>query len=296
MYRSDRIKMQKKSFILFLAFTLTSGLLFFGCEKLTSASENIATAEGYSLSSSSIIVAINTVEELIEFKGEPEVSKLTILNDLAILKYVDSTLLDGDGLEFTLDYCSLSTIPDGNRGNDGIKRSGVIRVKTEIDPRKAFVVYLEKFITGYAGSWHEMNGQLTVDRLTDKSINLKFANMEIAVNQGASIQKLSGDMSIVTVSGFDTPGFLDNTQDYFGKGTGTLPSGEAYSWTIDENIALTKRFEVGCAKTFIKGLVYITNTESKTNIALDFDPYENKACDKVAKAVIGKREFIFTIK
>jgi hypothetical protein len=53
---------------------------------------------------------------------------------------------------------------------------------------------------------------------------------------------------------------------------------------------------MGCARTFTQGVLELINVSSQEKIILDYDPYNNNACDLIAKATIRNKEFIFTVR
>jgi hypothetical protein len=53
---------------------------------------------------------------------------------------------------------------------------------------------------------------------------------------------------------------------------------------------------MGCARTFTQGVLDIINVSNQEKIKLDYDPYNNNACDLIAKATIRSKEFIFTVR
>ena len=290
--------MNKLTSLAFMCFSAMVGFALSTCETLTKATENIASAEGYSLVITSLFSSLNVVEEVNQLNGMRPSGPIGIVNENVTLTYTDSLLNDGSGIAYTLDFGPLNSIePGGIKCGDNIYRSGKIRVTISGDwaePSTQFSMALDSFSTGDGTITKQVHGTIEGQRKSSKSWEIDFTDLEVSQDNSNAPQELSGICEVVTTSGAQTIGMLDNIQDIFGNGSGKLQSGESYGWSIDQNIPLTKRMEKGCAQAFVKGVVKIVNS-NEANLQLDFDPFENQACDKVAKALLGRREFIFTI-
>jgi hypothetical protein len=282
----------------FMCFAAMLGFTLSTCETLSKATENIALAEGHSLVMTSLFSALNAAEEVNQLNGSRPSGPIGIANENVILIYTDSLLTDGNGIAYILDFEPLnSQAPKGIQCGDGIYRTGKIRVTIGGDWSESntqFSMVLDSFSTGDGISMKQVNGTIRGYRKSSKSWEIDFTDLKIKPNNSNTAHELSGICEVVTTSGDQTIGLLDNIQDVFGSGSGKLQSGESYGWSIDQNIPLTKRMENGCAETFVKGVVKMINS-NEANLQLDFDPFENQACDRVAKALLGRREFIFTI-
>ena len=82
--------------------------------------------------------------------------------------------------------------------------------------------------------------------------------------------------------------------EILGSASGTNRKGEAFTVTID--VPLKKKVDVGCAQTFVKGKLTLKNTDSGKEIIIDYDPFGNEACDRVAKATINGKDHIYTVR
>ena len=69
---------------------------------------------------------------------------------------------------------------------------------------------------------------------------------------------------------------------------------------VDDEVNITeplyKKIQMGCARTFTQGVLNVINVSNQEKIKLDYDPYNNNACDLIAKATIRSKEFIFTVR
>jgi len=169
------------------------------------------------------------------------------------INYSDSSLSDGDGIEYILYFGPLkSSAPKGTIGGDGVYRAGKIVVSitgawSEINT--SFLAIFSDFHTGDRSTMNEVKGKIGGTRKTSKSWQITFDKLLVQLNSTDAMQEITGNCEIVTTAGNQTIGLLDNSQDVFGNGSGVLPSGESYSWTIDPNIPLKQQMEFGCAQT-----------------------------------------------
>jgi hypothetical protein len=68
------------------------------------------------------------------------------------------------------------------------------------------------------------------------------------------------------------------------------------SFTVKVDVPLVKKVELGCARTFVKGKITLTNTSSGKTILIDYDPYNDQKCDLIAKATINGKEYFYTVR
>jgi hypothetical protein len=89
-------------------------------------------------------------------------------------------------------------------------------------------------------------------------------------------------------------GILGDEYSITGNDSGVNRKGESFEVNITE--PLYKKIQMGCARTFTQGVLDIINVSNQEKIKLDYDPYNNNACDLIAKATIRSKEFIFTVR
>ncbi len=144
--------MNKLTSLAFMCFSAMVGFALSTCETLTKATENIASAEGYSLVITSLFSSLNVVEEVNQLNGMRPSGPIGIVNENVTLTYTDSLLNDGSGIAYTLDFGPLNSIePGGIKCGDNIYRSGKIRVTISGDwaePSTQFFMALDSFSTG----------------------------------------------------------------------------------------------------------------------------------------------------
>ncbi len=284
---------------LILTVLLALGVVFFqSCERVKNTADNISAAEGYGLSSSAILNSLSAAAEIYA-QAELHPKIVASIADAGFIIWKDSSFLDGNGIEFLLDFGSFSTNPKGNLGGDGLYRAGTIEVKASISYMEANSNYTLEFKDFYIGSENALNrvqGLLKLKRVDDKTFELDLNNTAIQTANSESTHILNGVYTIVQTLGIQTANLIDDEYVLRGQGKGTLPNSMEYSWQIDNNIPLAKRVENGCASTFVQGVVNISlNGSSANTLSLDFDPYDNKACDKVAKVLIGNKTYIVSV-
>jgi hypothetical protein len=90
------------------------------------------------------------------------------------------------------------------------------------------------------------------------------------------------------------PGLLGDQFQIEGSASGINRNNENFTVNID--VPLLKKVEMGCARTFVKGKITLTNVSSGKTILIDYDPYNNQACDLVAKATINNKEYFYMVR
>ncbi|MBC7426557.1 MAG: hypothetical protein H7321_08485 [Bacteroidia bacterium] len=223
----------------------------------------------------------------------------TILPGGAILNFSDSSFNDGDGIEFSVDFGPLGTsVPKGMVCNDGRYRAGVLhftatkRYSVDSAIITAEASASDNYYAGNGDIMTKLSGMITITRLSAVGVNVKVTNAK-AINDRGTITWQS-NRTIVKTFGANTPGILNDEFEVTGSASGVNRNNEAFTVTIDK--ALKKRVSAGCASTFISGRLTLTNTSSGKVLKIEYDPYSNEACDKVAKATINNKEYIFIVR
>jgi hypothetical protein len=118
------------------------------------------------------------------------------------------------------------------------------------------------------------------------SSELIFSDGKTATNKGTR--------NVTKISGQSTAGVWGDEYEVTGSGSGVNREGDAYTWRV--TTPLLKRLQLGCARTFVKGVISVKNEDAGRSLDVDFDPYNNAACDRTAKAITGNRSIIFTVR
>jgi hypothetical protein len=282
-----------------LAILLTTGVT--ACKKsLKDAAENITSAQDFTSAETEFAGAFDITDDINQSDGKIKKGGSTVLPSGAVFTWVDSLFTDGNGIEYSIDFGLLgSTAPKGILCGDGKYRAGVLHVKLSdhyLTIGTSVTVWADGTDNYYSGdgvNMFKVEGTLKVTRTGAEQLTVEVQNGKVTdpTNQVASF---NGTKVIRRIAGGGTPGILGDQYEVTGNGGGVNREGEAYNWAI--TVPLLKKMEAGCAKTFVKGIIEIQNLSAKNSLQVDFDPYNNEACDRIAKAIIGTKEIIFTVK
>ncbi|MBL7812400.1 MAG: hypothetical protein JNL57_09285 [Bacteroidetes bacterium] len=277
---------------------LTAGV--YSCKGVKDAKDNISSAQDFTSAETEFSGTFDISDDLAQTEGKIKKGGTGILPSGAVLTWIDSTFLDGDGVDFSVDFGALgTTAPKGMLCNDGKYRSGVVHYSltkrySEIGASLTISVdAADKFYTGDGTNMFNLSGSLNVTRSALDSVNITMSNGKLVDPDGKTLQ-FQGSKAIKVISGLMTPGIWGDEYRITGSGSGVNREGDSYTWAI--TTPLIKKLDAGCARTFIVGVIEVQNTTASTSLKVDFDPYKNKACDRIAKAIIGSREFIFTVR
>lgn len=290
-------------------FTILAGLaLIFAlgiqaCKKNStrnSNAENITSAQDFATSETEFAGAFDISDDINQSDVKIKKGSSTVLPSGAIFTWDDSLFTDGDGIEYHVDFSALgSTAPRGMLCNDGKYRAGILHVT--VTDRYAIVgakvtlwtTASDNYYSGDGTNMFKLEGNLNVERTATEELTITITNGKVTDLLGASAT-FQGTKVIKRIAGASTPGILGDQYEVTGSGSGVNREGDSYTWKI--TTPLLKKIEAGCARTFVSGVIEIKNITSSTSLKVDFDPYGNAACDKVAKAIIGNREIIFTVR
>ncbi|MCB0733869.1 MAG: hypothetical protein H6608_00630 [Flavobacteriales bacterium] len=242
--------------------------------------------------------AYDVLYDVISTNGKLLKAETTILPSSAIITYTDTTFDDGDGIEFSVDFGPLGVeVPKGVLCQDGRYRSGKlnIRANTKFDDPKMKVEMIisedDQFFTGNGSEMNQLTGTTTVHRAGLLSLGIDIKDARILTPEYTLTWNSTRIVKLMEDNG---PGIWGDKYKLTGSATGTNRFNEAYTVTIDE--PLVKKMEAGCARTFVAGKLTITGTASEPAISIDYDPYDNQACDAQAEAEINGRKTIFSVR
>ena len=223
----------------------------------------------------------------------------TILPSGAVLTFSDSSFTDGDGVECVIDFGPLRTSsPKAMFCQDGRFRSGKLHLtlsKRYALDSAVLTITANDSDNYYAGNdgvnLTRISGTLTLTRLTQSSSQIDVINAK-AVNDRGTVTWQSS--RVVTKTLDNGPGILGDQFEVTGSASGVNRNNENFTVNIDD--ALIKKVEMGCARTFVKGKITLTNTASGKTIKIDYDPYNNQNCDLIAKATINGKEYFYSVR
>jgi hypothetical protein len=267
------------------------------CDRIRETKETISSAEDFANSETEFAGAFDIADDVSSQDSRLRSNANSILPSGAILTFIDSSFTDGDGVEYEIDFGPLgASAPFGRLCGDGRYRAGKFRVTLDRRYSEIGAIGTIDIQEGY--DYHsgdglimtQISGQVTATRLEEYKLNVQVSNGK-AVRSGKT-WRFQGN-KVVENTNPGGPGLLGDEFKVTGTGSGTNKDGVNYTWTITE--PLIKRIEVGCANTFIKGIISLVNDGGGT-ITVDFDPKKDAACDRLARATINGKTFDFTVK
>ncbi|MDP2175033.1 MAG: hypothetical protein Q8K70_03890 [Bacteroidota bacterium] len=217
----------------------------------------------------------------------------------AIITFQDSLFSDGNGIECTIDFGALrNSDPKGLFCNDGRFRAGILHIKTNKRFfQDSFIceMWAEENDAFYAGNdgfnLSNIRGKTTLVKLSNNSYTFEVENARLENEKGVCTWQ---SKRIITKKIDNGPGVIGDEFEITGEASGVNRKGEAFKVTVDK--PLYKKIAMGCARTFVDGKISIINIDNDRKIEIDYNPYNNNACDLIAKAIIGRKEFIFTVR
>lgn len=292
--------MKKIKFVLMVV--AASGLAWGmqSCGKaLQDAKDNITSAEDFTSAETEFSGAFDITDDINQSDGKIKKGSGTVLPSGAVFTWVDS-VMDSDGVKYDLDFGPLgATAPKGLLCGDGKYRAGKLHVSVS-KPYATIgcsvsvsAASADEYYSGDGTNMFKVEGTLAITRSAAEQLDIAIVNGKVTDGAGKSAT-FQGNKSIVRTAGSGTPGIWGDVYEVTGNGSGVNREGDSYTWKI--TTALVKKMEVGCAKTFVKGVIEIKNNTANTSLVVDFDPYNNEACDRVARATFGTRSVIFTVR
>jgi len=290
-----------RNLVLFPAIAIfgTLSLLSTGCRKDKGETlETIVSAEDNSTAENEFTSLFDLTDDFSSNDRRTRAGN-TILPSGALVVFQDSSYTDGDGVECTIDFGPLkSSSPKGLLCADGRYRAGKVHIAST---RRYFLDSAEITITigdadqYYAGndgvSLTNITGTMKLTRLSQSALHIDVTNARAINDKGTVAWQSSRTITKLIDAG---PGILGDQFQITGQASGVNRSGENFTVSID--VPLLKKVELGCARTFVKGKITLTNTSSGKTIAIDYDPFNNQACDLTAKATINGKEYFYQVR
>ena len=276
----------------FLVCTITILISFTACGKLKEDRDNITSAEDFASSETEAASLFDVSDDMNESSIQS-----TIVPTGATITVIDT---QNSIRVYELDFGPLgSSAPKGKLCGDGRYRAGKDRISYTV-PYKA-VGSVATVKTTASDEYYCGDGNSMTKVITDISIKRTAVySFEIGVNgtqlffadgRSASYQ---GVRYFTKTVGQNTPGIWGDEYEATGSGSGVNREGDSYTWSVTS--PLLKRMQLGCARTFVKGVISIKNDDASRNLEIDFDPFNNAACDRTAKALFGNRSVTFTVR
>ena len=288
-----------KNIKLFISLVVISLSFFSACKKSTiEALETITSAEDNSSAESEFSSAFDLGDDVATNEGRLKKAGTSILPSGAILTLTDSLFTDGDGKEFFIDFGPKgSSAPFGKLCADGRYRAGKIHFTLSapyLTTGAVLTINIAESDNYFGGNGSEMtqiSGNKVITRTQANQYTVVVTNGKATNDRGTILWQAN---RIVTKTSDAGPGLLGDVFEITGNASGTNRNGEKFTVTID--LPLKKKVESGCAQTFIKGKLTLKNLDSGKELKIDYDPFNNEACDRTAKATINGKDRIYTVR
>jgi len=296
--------MKKLSFAMFIAF-LVAGLIFTSCRKkedVKQTLESIQAAEDNGMVESEFDNAKDASDA--EAGATSGVKRTTGIRRVIWVLPQDSaktSVVVSDSGSYKKIEINFGNTPVVC--NDGKYRKGSIIYRVDTAFYKTTNAKASMTLAnGYAAGFDKTNlTQFTGKReLTNNGKNTSGQPQFTLTVTGASATTTSGTITwtstrvITRTAGYTTPlNIWDDEYSVTGTASGVNRNGEAFTVTI--NTPLYKKIKLGCASTFVTGVWTLTMTSSSKTMVLNYDAYNDGACDKVAKVTINGNDRIITV-
>ena len=265
---------------------------FAGCKKaVEEAKDTVVSAEDNVFAETAMASAFDVIDDVGTTDGKVMKSGSTILPGGAILNFTDSTYSDGDGVEFNVDFGNYdaNAAMKGLLCPDGRYRAGKIFISVSDHYLNVGTILTATFnddasayYCGNGLSMTKVTGELKVTRSAQNQVKIVVSNGKAVYEQGTV--EFHSDRTVTRTVGQGQPGSMGDEYEITGSGGGKNRDGEEYTTSITEK--LVKKIQDGCADTFIKGKIELTNTSSGAVLKIDFDPGNNAACDKTVQVTL----------
>jgi hypothetical protein len=297
--QQERYTMKHLRKLLIVGAASMLALGFHACERIRDTKETISSAEDFANSETEFAGAFDISDDLNGRDPRLRSGAGSILPSGAVINWLDSSFTDGDAIEYSIDFGPLgSSAPFGRLCGDGRFRAGVFSVTldrryTEIGATGTLRIQeSDGYYSGDGITMTKISGNIAVTRKDVQKVMIVVTD-GMASRAGKTWQ-FSGTKEIENIK----PGAIGILGDEFkvtGSGAGVNKDGVAYTWNITQ--PLIKRVELGCARTFISGIISLVNSGGGT-LSVDFDPDPDPAgprCDRKARATINGKTFDFEV-
>lgn len=202
---------------------------------------------------------------------------------------IDSSTQDGNGMEYELVYSGESSKMDRkirmgkilvqiNYSHREIGSVTKIRID-DAEPMKISNAY--QFIGA-------VSGEFEFQRNVGDKVDLVIKKMEFNIDDLAEEleDRLEGTLTYSWISGEASQGLIYDQLKFTGQGSVELDDDE-YNFNI--SLPLEKSYELGCSDYILKGIIELKH--EKDQFKIDFDPFNNNACNDIITIYKNGKEF-----
>lgn len=266
-----------------------------GCKK--ELNESVQSAEDNAQLETEFLQIYDMVADLAATEGRTRKTEGYLLPDGATITYTDTTFLDGDGVDFTVDFGPLEHGANykGIQCKDGRYRSGKLRIG--INKRYTEIPHIltiainnnEEYYVGNGSKMHQLTGSEEISRRSDTDFDIEISDATLTRDNGTV--NYSANYTVVrTEEGND--GWWNSKYYVIGTSIGNNANGEDFHSTILD--PLLKDLNIGCAGTFYAGTTELLTADSKS-YSINYDIDGAETCDRVIKVTIDGKDKEITL-
>lgn len=216
----------------------------------------------------------------------------SLLPPEVVVTVIDAIYTDGDGVEVILDFGELGAEPHGLLCKDKKYRAGKVRITADnpygLSGAKVSITFPKDnpFYSGSGDKMMRIDGDIIVHRIEDNKVNMYCTSLQFY--DGEEEINLVTDLTIEKINDAGA-GIIDDEMSLSGEVLLETVTGQVKLTTISP---LKKKYTLDCAQHIIAGQLDIDQSNSISEITVDFDPVMDEACDnKVAITINGKTLF-----
>ena len=284
------------------ALVLSIGLILMqSCERINDHKENgIQLATDYCSMQSDFAAIVEVADQMGDqttAKGTPIKFLLDAFGRQTVVRALDTTYFDGDGIEFEIDFGPTSLpLSENQRGYDGKYRAGKMHVKIETHYQEK-LSKLEIEINKSDNYWvgrnpsqpHNIAASLSLSRQDSKKHEISIESFEFL---GQKAITLNGTFQLNKLTSVN-PGVIGNNYQLTGSGSLLNSENEKQNWEIKQ--PLVKKVVPGCSGEFVSGMIELNNNDKSAMISIDYDPFDNESCDRIVRATVAGKNTDITL-
>ena len=233
-----------------------------------------------------VVDDLATTEELLLKKGNE-----LLPHEVGVV-FIDNTFDDGDGVELELDFGSPGSKPYGILCRDGKYRAGSLRLTfskkySELGCDVGIIFPAESpYYSGDGEILNQFIGEIHITRTSLNELTLVSENLNV-ISDGVESFLSS---HITATKDLDwSVGIINDIVNYEGDFTMETGNSKLILSTLEP---LQKRYTLECAKYIVSGKLSALPSQSASKIEIDFDPYQNNACDNVVSITVNGKTII----
>ncbi len=202
---------------------------------------------------------------------------------------IDSSTQDGNGMEYELVYSGESSKMDRKirtgkilvQINYSHREIGSVTKITIDDAEPMKISNAYQFIGA-------VSGEFEFQRNVGDKVDLVIKKMEFNIDDLAEEleDRLEGTLTYSWISGEASQGLIYDQLKFTGQGSVELDDVE-YNFNI--SLPLEKSYELGCSDYILKGIIELKH--EKDQFKIDFDPFNNNACNDIITIYKNGKEF-----